>query len=56
MCVCGGDPPILKCSWKGGGGCGVVDFKNGLPGADSTFFNTVRTRLIIFFKTRKEYK
>ena len=58
MCVCGGDPPLLKCSWKGGagGGCGVVDFKNGLPGADSTFFNTVRTRLIIFFKTRKEYK
>ena len=27
----------------GGGGCGVVDFKNGLPGADSIFFNTVAT-------------
>ena len=25
----------------GGGGCGVVDFKNGLPGADPIFFNTV---------------
>ena len=56
VCVGGGDPPLLKRSWKGGGGCGVVDFKNGLPGANSTFFNTVRTRLIIFFKTRKEYK
>ena len=26
---------------EGGGGCGVVDFKNGLPDADSKFFNTV---------------
>ena len=27
----------------GGGGVGVVDFKNGLPGADSIFFDTVTT-------------
>ena len=40
----GGDPSLLKCSWmRGGGGCGVVDFKNDLPGADSIFFNTVTT-------------
>ena len=42
----GGDPSLLKCSWRGGG-CGGVDFKNDLPGADSI-------SLIIFFKTRKE--
>ena len=36
----GADPPILKCrggGW-GGVGCGVVDFKNGLPGADIHIF------------------
>ena len=27
----------------GEGGGGVVDFKNGLPGADSIFFDTVTT-------------
>ena len=32
----------------GGGGCGVVDFKNGLPGADSIFFNTVATHQAFF--------
>ena len=39
----GGDPPLLKCSWggRGSGGGGVVGFRNGLPGADSIFFNTV---------------
>ena len=26
-----------------GGGWGVVDFKNGFPGADSIFFDTVTT-------------
>ena len=25
----------------GGGCCGVMDFKKGLPGADSIFFTTV---------------
>ena len=34
---------------EGGGGCGVVDFKNGLPGADSIFFNTVATHQSFFF-------
>ena len=27
----------------GGRGCGAVDFKNGLPGADSIFFDTGTT-------------
>ena len=40
----GGDPPLLKCSWTGG----VVDFKDGLPGADSIFFNTVTTHQAFF--------
>ena len=30
----GANPLLLKCSGGGGGG---VDFKNGLPGADSIF-------------------
>ena len=33
---------------EGGGGCGVVDFKNGLPSADSIFFNTVATHQSFF--------
>ena len=33
---------------EGGGGCRVVDFKNGLPGADSIFFNTVATHQSFF--------
>ena len=37
-------PPLLKCSWTGG----VVDFKDGLPGADSIFFNTVTTHQAFF--------
>ena len=28
-------------------GCGIVDFKNALPGADSIFFNTVTTHHVI---------
>ena len=40
----GGDPPLLKCSWTEG----VVDFKNGLPCADSIFFNTVTTHQAFF--------
>ena len=40
----GVDPPLLKCSWTGG----VVDFKNGLPGADSIFFDTVTTHQSFF--------
>ena len=32
-----------KCQGEGVGSgcCGVMDFKNGLPGADSIFFTTV---------------
>ena len=33
---------------KGGGGGGVVDVKNGLPGADSILFNTVATHQSFF--------
>ena len=48
----GVDLPLLKCSWGGGGGvCGVVDFKNGLPGADSIFFNTVTTHQSFFLNS-----
>ena len=39
------------------GGGEVVDFKNGLPGADSIFFNTVTTHqsfFLIVYQTRKE--
>ena len=39
----GGDPPLLKCSWTGG----VVDFKDGLPGADSIFL--IQLQLIKHF-------
>ena len=46
----GGDPPILKCRGSGGRGvgCGVVDFKNGLPGANSICFNTITTHQSFF--------
>ena len=27
VCVCGGDPPLLKCSWKGGGVVGLWTLK-----------------------------
>ena len=42
---CGGLSTSFEVNWVGGGGggCGVVDFKNGLPGADSIFFSTVTT-------------
>ena len=46
----GVDPPILK--FRGGGGElvveHVVDFKNGLPGADSISFNTITTHQSFF--------
>ena len=35
----------------GGGGCGVVDFKNGSPDADTIFFNTVTTHQSFFFNS-----
>ena len=44
----GVDPPILKCRGSGGVGCGVVDFKNGLPGVDSISFNTITTHQSFF--------
>ena len=49
----GADPPLNFRSevgegGGGGGGCGVVDFKNGLTGADSIFFNTVATHQSLF--------
>ena len=36
---------------EGGKGCRVVDFKSGLPGADSIFFNTVATHQSFFFNS-----
>ena len=49
----GADAPLLKCSWeKGGGGWWLwgcnVDFKEGLPGADSIFF-LIQLQLINHF-------
>ena len=49
---------LVFWSIAGGGGrgsCGVVHFKNGLPGADSIFFNTVMTHQSCFnsFKNKK---
>ena len=41
--------PLKGCMKKGGGGgCGVVDFKNGLPGVEAIFFNTVTTHQSFF--------
>ena len=36
---------------EGGGGSRVVDFKNGLPDADSIFFNTVASHQSFFFNS-----
>ena len=41
---------------EGGGGCRVVDFKNGLPGADSIFLNTVPSHQSFFFNSLTEEK
>ena len=41
---CGGRSTSFEVKLgEGGGGCRIVDFKNGLPGADSIFFDTVAT-------------
>ena len=42
---------------EGGGGCRVVDSKNGLPDADSIFFNKVASHqsfFLIVYQTRTE--
>ena len=39
---------LLWSEVRWGAGCGAVDFKNGLPGADSIFFNTVTTHQSFF--------
>ena len=41
---------------EGGGGCRVVDFKNGLPGADSISFNTVATHQSLFLNSSTNEK
>ena len=51
---CGGRSTPFEVQLGFGGG---LDFKNGLPGADSIFFNTVTTHqsfFLIVYQTRKE--